>query len=391
MQEIVTYCIDSLLKNGLIKAQCQLQDIARHELSAKVDKISLFRTTYNTNLNLTGILNDKKISLTINKIDKKSIAKSISRIKELALASVPDSANDISEKQPAKVFSTGQMSPQPDIMYEKLKEFLAYVAQTYPSIILEEVILEFAFAKRFFQNSNQVDYTSQNGVFNFSMLFASKEGKNSSSFNYSGFSSRVLDKEIKDYGSIDMLLRQSTQQVNPKSFKDKMLGEIIITPDCIGDFINFIITNFLSDYALITGNSIFKDKLNEAVADSRFSLHSKPISEKIANNYFFTNDGYEAQNSVIIEKGILKSFLLSLYGSKKTGKQKAVNEGGAYIIDEGDKSLQDMIKSIKRGILLCRFSGGNPSENGDFSGVAKNSYYIEDGEIKYPIKETMIA
>ena len=42
-------------------------------------------------------------------------------------------------------------------------------------------------------------------------------------------------------------------------------------------------------------------------------------------------------------------------------------------------------------ILLCRFSGGYPSDAGDFSGVAKNSYYIEKGKIKFPIIETMIS
>ena len=50
-----------------------------------------------------------------------------------------------------------------------------------------------------------------------------------------------------------------------------------------------------------------------------------------------------------------------------------------------------MIKDIDKGIILCRFSGGSPSDNGDFSGVAKNSFYIENGEIKFPITETMIS
>ena len=50
-----------------------------------------------------------------------------------------------------------------------------------------------------------------------------------------------------------------------------------------------------------------------------------------------------------------------------------------------------MIKNIDQGILLARFSGGNPASNGDFSGVAKNSYYIENGKIMYPISETMVS
>ena len=50
-----------------------------------------------------------------------------------------------------------------------------------------------------------------------------------------------------------------------------------------------------------------------------------------------------------------------------------------------------MIDNVDQGVLLARFSGGNPASNGDFSGVAKNSYYIENGEIKYPITETMVS
>ena len=53
--------------------------------------------------------------------------------------------------------------------------------------------------------------------------------------------------------------------------------------------------------------------------------------------------------------------------------------------------LSEIIKQVERGILLSRFSGGNPANNGDFSGVAKNSYYIENGEIKYTISETMVS
>ena len=38
-----------------------------------------------------------------------------------------------------------------------------------------------------------------------------------------------------------------------------------------------------------------------------------------------------------------------------------------------------MVKNIDRGLLVTRFSGGSPSDNGDFSGIAKNSFYIQNG------------
>lgn len=50
-----------------------------------------------------------------------------------------------------------------------------------------------------------------------------------------------------------------------------------------------------------------------------------------------------------------------------------------------------MIKNIKKGILIDGFSGGYPAVNGDFSGVVKNGFLIEDGKISNAITETMIS
>ena len=41
--------------------------------------------------------------------------------------------------------------------------------------------------------------------------------------------------------------------------------------------------------------------------------------------------------------------------------------------------------------MPCRFSGGEPSPNGDFSGVAKNSFLIQDGKLGCAVNETMIS
>jgi len=390
-KEIVKDCIDSLLKAGAHNVQCVLQDWERTELNVESNKMNLLRTTYNTSLHLTAIIDDKKGAISINKTDRDSIDEAIGQVIELAEASEADSANDIAEKQLPKKFSDGPEEPQLDNMYSRLKEFLQYAEEKYPKTILEQVIIDFVKVKSYFQNSNGVDFISRRGLTSFSAMFTSKDKEKTSSFNHSGFSAKTIDRAIKDYGSIEILLKQSGEQVNARSFSDKITGDVIFTPDCMGDFISTIVGTFLSDYSLITGNSIYKDKLNELIADPRLTLHSKPVSEEIVDGYFVTSDGYEAKNSTIIEKGILKTFLLSLYGSKKTGIPRSVNLGGAYVVEPGDILFNDMVKSVKKGILLCRFSGGSPSENGDFSGVVKNSYYIEDGEIKYPLIETMIS
>ena len=389
-KEIIKYSLESLKKAGAEKAQSILQFREKNELNVASGKINLLRTTIDANLALTAILNNKKGSIGINKIDKNSIDKTVSQVMEIAKATEADLANDISEKQPAKIFHSGPEKPELDLMYDRLKSFLKYAKEKYPKVILEEINFDFIKTESYFQNSNRVDFVSKKGIYNFDTMFTSKNRKKRSPFGETSFSLKNLNKEFKDSGSIDTLLKQSQEQINTKTFPEKIIGDVIITPDCLGDFIGYV-TSFLSDYSLITNTSVFKDKLNKSIADAKFSLYSKPISEEIADNYFITGDGFEAKNSVIIERGILKTFLLSLYGSKKIGKARAVNSGGAYIVEPGNKSFQDLVKSVKKGILLSRFSGGNPSDNGDFSGVVRNSYYIENGKIKYPLSETMIS
>ena len=83
--------------------------------------------------------------------------------------------------------------------------------------------------------------------------------------------------------------------------------------------------------------------------------------------------------------------MLNLYAANKTGLSVTKNDGGAFVIDEGDTPVADMIASVKRGLIVGGFSGGQPGANGEFSGVAKNSFYVEDGKIKGAVMETMIS
>ena len=390
MKKILKYAIDKIIESGADKAQVMLQKKEKNELNMETDKINLLRTTFDNNLFLTAIKDNKKGSISINKLDELSIDNAVIDLMNITKASQEDKANDISEHQESKEFTVGDDNPDLESMYDRMMEYIKYSKTNYPDIIHESIIIDFTYRDSYFLNSNNIEFHSKKGMYNFSTMFTAKNGENSSSFNYSGFSTRKLDKEMKQMGSIDTLLKQTSEQTITKSFPDKIVGEIIITPDCLEDFISYI-TSMISDYPLITKTSIFKDKLNKKIASSKLTLHSMPRSEKITDGYSFMSDGFEAQNSTIIENGVLKTFLLSRYGAKKTGLKRSVNSGGAYIIESGDKSLKEMIKSVKKGILLARFSGGNPNKSGDFSGVAKNSYYIENGEIKYPISETMIS
>ena len=244
--------------------------------------------------------------------------------------------------------------------------------------------------KSHIMNTNGVDFEINRGLYSFSPMFTAKDKMGTSSFNYTYFNTLKLTENLKDRGYLSNLLKQSEEQVKTFSIKDKFVGEVLVTPHCLSDFLSFIEYS-ISDTSLISGTSIYKDKIGEQITDKKLTLSSNPTDKRIDGGYFITGDTYKAKNIDIIKNGVLNTHLLSLYGSKKIGGKRTANQGGAYIIENGDKSLKKIIKNIDKGILLCRFSGGSPNDNGDFSGVAKNSYYIEKGKICFPIIETMIS
>tara|TARA_B100000929_G_scaffold67792_1_gene51747 strand:+ start:3317 stop:4603 length:1287 start_codon:yes stop_codon:yes gene_type:complete len=389
-QDIPDYCIEQLMKAGADKAQCIYSSGEKKELNVDAGEFSLFRTNANHGFSIMAIKDQKKGSFSINKIGKDDIDVAISTVLNMAESSMPDDAYDISEYQEADSFSKGDKEPALNIMYDRMEEFMEYSANTFPITIIEQAILDFSSGTNYYRNSNGVSFDETEGSYSFSVMFTSKEGKDISSFNSAGFSSLDIDLPLHKGGSINRLLEESAAHVRTRTVPNKFTGDIIVTPDCIMSFIGFILGN-LSDFRLIAGTSLFRELMNQQIVHESLSIHSKPLSDNLSGGYFITSDGYKAEDLTIIENGILQTFLLSLYGSNKTGLQRVSNSGGSLIIDPGETPLEDMIQSVNKGVLLSRFSGGSPSDNGDFSGVAKNSFYIENGKVQYPISETMVS
>jgi PmbA protein len=275
-------------------------------------------------------------------------------------------------------------------MYDRIQEVLDYARIKYPILNLRSVGITYFKRRTSLVNTNDVQFESTRGQYRVSISFSSKDGLDTSSMMYTGYSRNDLDQALQDAVNVDDLFRQSTEQVRTEHLPQKFVGDLVIAPTCLPSFLGFL-TARLADGPLISGTSVFKDKMGEVVASDVLTLRSAPIGSEICSGYWVTGDGYKAENATLVDKGRLNSFLLGLYGSNRTGLPRAVNSGGCYVVEPGHYSYDELISQVEEGILINRFSGGRPNDRGDFSGIAKNSYYIKNGEIKYPIKETTVS
>ncbi len=386
-QKFASLCLDSMEKKGFNSFQATVSAVEKHELSAEFGTTNLLRTNHNVAVQLSGIVAGRRGSVSLNKLDENSLMESIDELWEIAGSSIPDVANAISEYQPAQKFQRGPTAPDYDTMVNRLSEMLEYTQTTYPTVNLQSVIVDFVQQRSVIVNSNGVDFQSSRSHYDGQLMFTAKEGKKVSSFNYTGFASENLDTPLYKQATTDALLHQITEQINTQKVPAHFEGDLLVTPDCLATFLSFL-TNQISDMAMIAGNSLYRDQLDETVTAGALTLQSRPLD--MPAGYFVTADGYAAENMTLIAQGELKSYLLSLYGANKLNLSHSLNSGGCYSVDPGHHDLSEMIRGMSRGLLITRFSGGRPNDKGDFSGVAKNSYYIEDGEVRFPVAETMI-
>ncbi|MBU0928313.1 MAG: TldD/PmbA family protein [Spirochaetes bacterium] len=389
--ELTRKAVEAMKAAGADKAQSSLSRGEQSELNVDAGRMSLYRTTVNVSIGLTAHVGGRKGSVSINRYDDDSIREAAADAMAMARSSEPDPANDVSPARPIERFRSGAAEPDSQAMYDRLREFIDYARSAYPTTRLEQCVLDFGRGESFYTNSNGAEFEDRSGLYSFFAMFTSKDGADASSFNYSGAAHRTLGKALKDWGTIDGLMRQSAEQTRVSPVSGAFEGDLILTPDCLGDFLGYVDGVYLGDYPLITGNSPWKDKLGQPVVSPLVTVRSEPNGPAIEAGYSYTGDGFRAENCAVIEAGVLRNFTLGFYGSNKTGKPRCPSGGGAIVVDAGASALEDMVRDVKRGLLLARFSGGSPSDNGDFSGVAKNSYLIEDGKIVRPVGETMVA
>jgi PmbA protein len=138
----------------------------------------------------------------------------------------------------------------------------------------------------------------------------------------------------------------------------------------------------------MTKTSPYLERLGDTIASPAFSLLHSPSSLPASTP--FDAEGFANTDLDIVREGVLSNFLIDWYMSHKLDRR--MTSGGAdLLVAPGGTSLEDLIAETRRGIVMGRYSGSNPNQALDFSGVAKNSFYVEDGKVLGPINETMVA
>lgn len=391
LKKIGQYALDALKAAGADDAQVSVSSGEAEEFNVDAGEFSLIRSVFSSGISMKAIKDKKKGTAGVNQLDKESVDAAVAECMTAAASGASDDAVSIAEKEENLDFTDGVLKPDKEKFFDSLIRFTEDVETLYPQIMLEQVIATYSYGKHVLMNTNGVCFTEEDGSYSVSVMYSAHDGENATSFNYFDIDTLDPGARLIDLGMARTMFDRAVQELETKPFEGKFLGTAVFSPLCMGDVIGVIMGSFCGDISLIEGTSPWKDKLGEKVASENFTLSVIPDDPRVICGEKITGDGYKSENYDVIKNGVLESFCLSEYAARKTGGRRAPSSSGCVEVRAGGKTFEEMIKGIEKGVLVCRFSGGEPAGNGDFSGVAKNSFLIENGKLAYPISETMIS
>ena len=383
--------VSALIGEGADKASVSVTHTVTHEFNIDGGKFSLFRTLFDKRLVMECLKEGRKGTVAQNRYDDETIASAAKSCMESARSAMPDDCWDYAPVSENEDFIQGEIVPDTERLFRRCRELLEDIKTRFPKIIPEQVIVQHKEVTSAHANSNGVLFGIHKGSYEMMLMFSGHEGDRSSSFFASMAAAENLDKPFMELGSIKEDLANVEKQIETDVVEGKFEGTMVLMPGCVRDLIGALIMSFASDQGLLSGTSPWKNSLGEMVADERVTISLAPLDERIVCGSRVTNEDFRAENFDIIKEGRLNAFAVSLYCANKLGLERGKNDSDSLIIAPGDKSIEEIVASIDRGIIVGRFSGGAPASNGDFSGVAKNSFIIENGRIGRALSETMIS
>jgi TldD protein len=146
------------------------------------------------------------------------------------------------------------------------------------------------------------------------------------------------------------------------------------------------------------GSSVFSNRIGERIAAPGVTVIDDGTLKDRRGSLNIDDEGNATQRNVLIEDGILKGYMQDSMNARLmnvpvTGNARRESYAhipmprmtNTYMLN-GDKSPEEIIRSVKRGLYAANFGGGQvDTTSGKFVFSASEAYMIEDGKISYPV------
>ena len=140
--------------------------------------------------------------------------------------------------------------------------------------------------------------------------------------------------------------------------------------------------------------SFLLESLGNKVLPDSISIYEDPLKLKTLGSRAFDQDGVLKKKQFFVEEGIVSSYLMGQYSANQMGLESTANAGGVSnccVKSNFDGGITELTKSMDKGLIVTDLMGhGVNATTGDYSRGA-SGFWVENGEIKYPVSGITIA
>jgi PmbA protein len=137
--------------------------------------------------------------------------------------------------------------------------------------------------------------------------------------------------------------------------------------------------------------SFLADKKGQPIASRHLTLVDDPLIPRGLGSRLFDGDGFAARRRTMIEAGVLKEFFIDWYYSRKLGWEPTSGGPSNLVIPPGQRSVQEIMKDLGRGILINGFIGGNSNPTTGDASIGITGHLFENGQPVQAVSEMNIA
>ncbi|MEM1135184.1 MAG: TldD/PmbA family protein [Bacteroidota bacterium] len=343
----------------------------------------------NTQLVVQAAFGKKVGTATVNEFDEVSLKKVVQRAEELA---------KLAPENPEYI---GLLGPQ---VYEASQAYVESTAAISPDYRAEVAAASIKPAKE--KNVTAAGFFNDSHGFSAMMnskgLFAYRKSANMeftvTMRSNDGTGSGWVTRDYNDVEKFDatkasaISIEKSLQSRNPKAIEPGKYT-VILEPAASSGLISNMIFNMAARSA-DEGRSFLSKKgekganrLGEKLFDEIVNIYVDPMHPDVPSTTW-AGDGQPIKKMDIVKNGVVKNLFYSRFWAKKQGVDP-VPFPGAFIMKGGDASTEEMIKDTKKGILVTRtwYIRTVDPQTLLYTGLTRDgTFYIENGEIKYPLK-----
>jgi PmbA protein len=193
---------------------------------------------------------------------------------------------------------------------------------------------------------------------------------------------------------------RAVKRLNPKRAKTAQVP-IVFDPRVSGGLVRHL-AGAVNGQSISRKSSFLRDKMGQPIFAKGIRIIDDPLRIRGLASKPFDGEGVATAPTVIIEDGVLKTWILDTATAKqlglKTNGHAARGTGAPPVpgttnlyLEAGRQSVKDMLGQIKSGFYVAELIGmGVNGVTGDYSRGAAG-FWIENGELAYPVNEVTIA